>query len=270
MGKGGDILFRWGNPQNYDVGSAEDRTLYYQHNPNWIKYGPNKGKLICYNNGLDRPVPSFRDRYSSIEIFDPAIDDSGQYVYDDELGYTEKEAKVALDKFSVDLDFFSDYQSGTQVLPNGHILITIYEEGRILEVDLDGNILWEYGAAQLFRSERYPLDYPAFEGRDLSPKGQVWNTNYDCQLYTSSTENVTEPEVASLYPNPASNYLYLAQTSDRSIARIFMKDLMGKTVLDKTISEELEVHHLEEGLYVCELYDAQFRLVSTEKVVIAR
>ena len=67
-GHGGDILYRWGNPQNYDQGNASDRTLYYQHNPNWIEHGEHKGKLIIHNNGLDRPGTSFNNRYFLLKL----------------------------------------------------------------------------------------------------------------------------------------------------------------------------------------------------------
>ena len=50
-GKGGDILYRWGNPKNYDRGSDDDQVLYFQHNPNWVKYGPHKGKIILGTAG---------------------------------------------------------------------------------------------------------------------------------------------------------------------------------------------------------------------------
>src|SRR5262249_6705360 len=35
-GKGGDLLWRWGNPQHYGGGSDADRKLFYQHNVQWI------------------------------------------------------------------------------------------------------------------------------------------------------------------------------------------------------------------------------------------
>ena len=55
MGKGGDLLYRWGNPVSYDVGSSEDQTLYGQHDIHWIADGlVDAGKLMVYNNGDGR------------------------------------------------------------------------------------------------------------------------------------------------------------------------------------------------------------------------
>ena len=51
-GKGGDILYRWGNPKNYGSGSEDARYLYFQHNPNWIQHGVHKGKITIHFNFL--------------------------------------------------------------------------------------------------------------------------------------------------------------------------------------------------------------------------
>ena len=55
-GHGGDFLYRWGNPQLYGAGTAADRTLFNQHDAQWIAKGsPGAGDLLVFNNGLDRP-----------------------------------------------------------------------------------------------------------------------------------------------------------------------------------------------------------------------
>jgi len=66
-GKGGDFLWRWGNPINYGQGTATDQKLYGQHDPKWIPTGfPHAGKLSVFNNGTGRtPL------YSSIHIIIP-------------------------------------------------------------------------------------------------------------------------------------------------------------------------------------------------------
>ncbi len=38
-GKGGDLLYRWGNPQAYDAGTATDQQLFGQHDAYWIEPG---------------------------------------------------------------------------------------------------------------------------------------------------------------------------------------------------------------------------------------
>src|SRR5262249_24297243 len=59
-GKGGDLLYRWGNPLAYRAGTKADRKLFSQHNAHWIPRGlPGAGHLLLFNNGPDRPDGSY-------------------------------------------------------------------------------------------------------------------------------------------------------------------------------------------------------------------
>ena len=72
-GKGGDFLYRWGNPQNYDRGNSSNHILADQHSVNWIpdEY-PGEGNLILFNN--------FHSNNSSAVLeFIPPINDDGSY-----------------------------------------------------------------------------------------------------------------------------------------------------------------------------------------------
>ena len=54
-GRGGDILYRWGNPAAYNRGSRAGQQLFYQHDAQWIEPGlPGEGNLLVFNNGWNR------------------------------------------------------------------------------------------------------------------------------------------------------------------------------------------------------------------------
>ena len=45
-GKGGDLLYRWGNPQAYESGDSTDQQYFGQHGANWIEEGcPREGNI---------------------------------------------------------------------------------------------------------------------------------------------------------------------------------------------------------------------------------
>ena len=138
-GRGGDILYRWGNPQNYKQGNSQDRVLYYQHNPNWVKYGEHKGKVIVYNNGLTRP-----GFYSSVHIVNTPLQSDGNYTLQNNQAYEPAEADITIDKVNSNNDFYSGYTSGAQVLPNGNIYITVGQPSDFFEVKPNGTVVWEY------------------------------------------------------------------------------------------------------------------------------
>ena len=71
-GKGGDLMYRWGNPQVYDQGDSTDQKLFYQHDINFIDdfvegFDPNFGKLAVFNN---RVGPDF----STVNIIPSTFD----------------------------------------------------------------------------------------------------------------------------------------------------------------------------------------------------
>jgi len=188
-GKGGDILYRWGNPQNYGQGDDNDRWLFLQHNPKWITHGPNAGKMTCYNNGLDRPS----GLYSEVPILTLPVDDQGNYDLSPGSAFLP-EAPDFVYGPSSGTDFFSEYTSGAELLPNGNMFITEGLQGRLLEVNPAGETVWQYTVPQayyIFRTEKYPTNYPAFSGLALPPAGPAPTTNstYDCEIFVSGVND---------------------------------------------------------------------------------
>ena len=75
-GKGGDILYRWGNPRAYKNGTSNDRRLFFQHNIQWIAKGlPVRGHMLVFNNGGGRKP----EEYSSVDEFVPPTNNDGHY-----------------------------------------------------------------------------------------------------------------------------------------------------------------------------------------------
>jgi hypothetical protein len=139
-GMGGDILYRWGNPQAYRAGTADDQQLFAHHDGHWIPPGlPGAGNILVFNNGIGRPDGN----YSSVDEIVPPVDERGRYVREagDSFG-PDKPTWVytAAEKTS----FYSPNISGAQRLPNGDTLICSGGRGRIFEIDPHGRIVWEY------------------------------------------------------------------------------------------------------------------------------
>lgn len=68
--KGGDILYRWGNPSVYGNGTSSDQTLFGQHDVHWIPSDlQDGGKIMVFNNGFKRTEGAF----SSVDIIEPPL-----------------------------------------------------------------------------------------------------------------------------------------------------------------------------------------------------
>ena len=139
-GRGGDLLYRWGNPQMHRAGTAEDQQLFGQHDAQWIPAGlPGAGHLLLFNNGSQRG-----DRaWSSVDELVPPLKGKGSYAR--ALGAAfGPDAPVWTFSAEDRPELFSERISGAQRLPNGNTLMCSGEGGRLVEVTASGEIVWEY------------------------------------------------------------------------------------------------------------------------------
>jgi hypothetical protein len=140
-GKGGDLLYRWGNPRVYRAGTKEDQKLFAQHNAQWIRRGlPGEGHLLVFNNGGHRPDGN----YSSVdEIVLPPVDDKGRYEHAPGKAFGP-EAAIWSYSAPEKSDFNAFFISGAQRLPNGNTFICSGPNGTLFEVTPDKEMVWKY------------------------------------------------------------------------------------------------------------------------------
>jgi hypothetical protein len=159
-GKGGDILYRWGNPRAYNAGTESDQKYFSQHGASWVEKGcPGEGNILVFNNGIGRT-------YSSVDEIVPPIDNNGNYFYTPGEAYgPDEQIWIYTTKDPSDLQSF--ILSNAQRLPNGNTLICSAGQGLFLEVTPEKEIVWKYRnilptpfSNCVARIERYPKDYP--------------------------------------------------------------------------------------------------------------
>jgi hypothetical protein len=220
-GKGGDLLYRWGNPITYRAGTSKDQRYFQQHDVEWVRPGcPGAGNFTCFNNGIGR------GDYSTVDEFTPPVDASGNYTRTagsafGPAGFTWTYTGTAANPM------YSENISGAYRLPNGNTIVCSGTVGLMLEVTAAKEIVWKYICPvvksgiltqgdtlpndpartgeklnSVFRVYKYPPDYAAFTGRDLTPGDFV-------EKYRPSAEETLDglPESAELlrnYPNPFS------------------------------------------------------------------
>lgn len=179
-GKGGDILYRWGNPAAYRAAGDDDQTLFAQHNVHWIPDGlPGAGNLLIFNNGRGR-------NYSTIIELVPPQESPGHYTRPsgEPFGPAEPTWEYVAPEPK---EFYSMFISGSQRLANGNTLICYGAKGIFFEVTSAGKEVWRFvnpvmgpeGSSHandkrkpsniVYRAHRYAKDHPAFSGRELTP-----------------------------------------------------------------------------------------------------
>lgn len=184
QGRGGDILFRWGNPEVYSRGTSVDRRLGGQHDTEWIPPGvPGAGDILVFNNSTHTGDSEV------IQITPPRLPGGG-YQWPGP-GDTFAPAQPTDVLAAPQGGFYADFVSGAQRLPGGGTLVTDGPTGTLIELDANRRLVWLYtnpisgGTAlsqgdipppggrglqnRVFRGERIPASHPGLAGRTLIP-----------------------------------------------------------------------------------------------------
>ena len=189
-GMGGDVLYRWGNPENYGVFSAQTIPNAV-HDVRWITDDgrPNGGYLQIFNNS------GVSNNQSAIDGIETPIDPATGYNYILDAGeaygpssYTTRYACA----------YSASGQSSSDRMSNGNIYVNASSgqggDGVMYEVNADGNIIWGPYNSQTPKGFRYECDHPGV----IALESFVNSGTSSC--FISSISEVDESYL--IYPNP--------------------------------------------------------------------
>ncbi len=264
--KGGDLLYRWGNPESYAKGTINDRKFYFQHDARWIPKGyPNEQCISVFNNQrINNGV-----RFSSADFFKPNVDING--FYGAQLPYLPTDVKWSYTAEEPQY-LYSPNLSSVQQLSNGNILICNGFNGHFSEIDSTKKEVWYYvnpvsisgitkqGESpqmtnQVFRCNFYPDSSSAFLGKDLTRKGLVENKNWMSDYCSFDTTSVEDYQfTTSAYPNPARDYI----TVDSEIfpSKLTILNLQGQELITQSFTNTISTKELPNGLYLLRITNA--------------
>lgn len=284
-GKGGDILYRWGNPLAY--GATGTAVLNVVHDAHWVPQGsPKAGYLVAFNNN------GVSASQSSIDIVSPPING---YNYDITLGSafapTSYTYRHACSGHCADM-------GNSQLLPNGNLLVCIAQSGLLYEVDSNGTSLWTKSiggtSAKAFRysscyvSGTIPTTPTITKSGDtlLSSTGTTYqwffngvkitgatsqkyiptqSGNYQVQIsdangcasdlsiqysYTVSGINkYNVVEIFNIYPNPTKGIIQIDNISNVSNYNVYIYNAVGETIYQGENSKYIDLSNLNNGFY---------------------
>ncbi len=193
-GRGGDILYRWGNPEAYRAGTNNDQQLFGQHDVQWINEGRlGAGDLIVFNNGHGRD-------YSSADVISPPLV-NGEYVLQSGSSWGPAAPSWSWDQGT---SMFASSLGGVERLENGNTLVTWGVRGTLFEVNPEGEVVWKYinpvigdgplnqgddipenqngksNMNKVFKTNRYNSSFPAFVGKDMTPGDYIESWTDEC------------------------------------------------------------------------------------------
>jgi hypothetical protein len=270
--RGGDLLYRWGNPASYRQGDNTNRKLWNQAEAHWVPVGlADEGKIMIFNGSAE-----MNGSNASIEIITPPVDDyiSGNYIFIPGGTYTPFDPDWTYTTPS-ETNFFGQKGSTAQRLENGNTLFTQGVIGKIFEITPDREIVWEYinpitisgpinqgdnvpnmdGVDQnpIFRSTRYPDAYDGLTNLDLSP-GDPLELNFPMPYICQIISAINNPDFvnAKIYPNPANEKVGIMLREYQNYQDLRLYNTQGKMVIQQTIDHPeiyFNVSTLNSGIY---------------------
>jgi hypothetical protein len=211
-GKGGDILYRWGNPRSYRHGAASDQKTFSQHGVRWIEHGlRGAGNILLLNNGGGRPGGN----YSSVDEIVLPIAPDGSYMLDP-TGKFGPDSASWIYNGKPSNSWFGLNQGNTFRLANGNTLVCAGSLGMFFEVDTMSTFVWRYlnpvsqdgivaqgkmpkaQTNSMFGLHRYPPEYPGFIGKDMAPKGPI-ELPWPVHAGAERAESVRRPHLHRVY-----------------------------------------------------------------------
>lgn len=168
-GRGGDFLYRWGNPQTWGMGGREAQQLFGQHDAHWVAPGlRGAGHLLIFNNnvqggfgfgfgrgrggsgrggppgGAAAGAPGGAPPSSYVVELELPLQPDGTYARAADGSFGPERPLWRWGGGEGEARFFSPIVSGSQRLRNGNTLITSGAEGYCVEVDAAGQVVWEF------------------------------------------------------------------------------------------------------------------------------
>jgi len=263
-GKGGDILYRWGNPAAYNRGTTSNQILYGPHDIGWIPAGlPGEGNFLIFNNGDATGI-------SIVEELTAPSDSAGFYSNPGTQAYGPISASWSHSEPSNTL-FNSLRLSSAQRLPNGNTLICSGFSGYFSEIDSLGNLVWAYrnpvsgtgiltqgnpinsGVNSIFSIRRYGPDYAAFNTRTLVPGNPLeLNFNFDNCISSFVEETAILNTSLTIFPNPAGDIIYIDNIKNESRYSIYNStaQLIRKETAAGNTKIAVNISDFSSGIYL--------------------
>ncbi|MCJ8288606.1 MAG: aryl-sulfate sulfotransferase [Crocinitomicaceae bacterium] len=227
-GKGGDFIFRWGNPANY--GSTAAQTIPEAvHDPRWIEDDgrPNAGMLQFFNNSGGT---------GSSSVIDAITTPASGFIYT----YSGGSYAPSSYDWRHECLATNSGQGASKTMSNGNVFVNVSQQ-YMYEVDQAGNIVWQYNASPT-KAFRYECDYPgivALLGDD------------PCGLLSISEETISQVE---LFPNPSTGIFKVDGFElGQNELTMTVVDMFGKVILHVENTLELDLTDFPDGVYFVKL-----------------
>ena len=227
-GMGGDIIYRWGNPSNYDAPGSQQIPSAV-HDVRWITNDgrPNGGLLQFFNNN------GGGNNTSTVDAIETPLDG---YNYTLEPGQAYGPSTYS---WRHTCNGYASGQSASNRMSNGNIFVNLSGgqggAGYMYEADSLGNIVWQYNAGGTPKAFRYECKHPGIAILIDNP----------CEDETALSEQDLQKN--SIYPNPSNGFFEVRGLDSEDIT-IQVTNASGVLITEQT-STKIDLTTCANGLY---------------------
>lgn len=304
-GKGGDFLYRWGNPLAY--GASGTANFNVVHDAHFVPANcPNAGYIVAFNN------KGGSGSKSCIDFINPPYD-GYNYLYTPGTAY----APSSYEWRHTYTGMASQNLGNSQQLPNGNMLICIATSGYLYEIDSNQNVVWSKAIggtiAQAFRytscyvsgtantptitligdtlmsspaaSYQWYVDNTLINGATSQSFIPTQSGSYQVQITDTSgcvsgfsatfpmigagLTNMKETQNITITPNPSNGMLSVNGIGTVGEAlTVMVFDTYGRLILEKENDGRIDLSAFTNGIYLVSLKHANQKLITKRIVLI--
>ena len=171
---------------------------------------------------------------------------------------------------------------------DGHVVMCAALQGRSFELDETGELVWEYltplfnglqftQGFQLetadnvtFQVKRYPRDYAAFVGKELSPQGYLeLEPNEEFCNIVAIAEPSEDESLLTVFPNPSAGQ-FSVHVNTTAIGEILtVRDTRGVVLVQHSLPDNrflLDLSNYPSGMYFLQILGKE----KVNKIIIAK
>jgi hypothetical protein len=304
-GKGGDILYRWGNPTAYGVSATANFNVV--HDAHFVPANcPKAGYIVAFNN------KGGSGSKSCIDFINPPYD-GYNYLHTPGTSY----APSSYEWRHTYSGMASQNLGNSQQLPNGNTLICIATSGYLYEIDSNQNVVWSKAIggtiAQAFRytscyvngtattptitlngntllsspaaAYQWYVDNTLISGATSQSYIPTQSGSYQVQITDTAGcisgfsaafpmigAGIAKPEETvniSITPNPSNGMLAVngIGTVDETLT-VMVFDTYGKLILEKENDGQIDLSAFTNGIYLVSLKHGNQKLLTKRIVLI--
>jgi hypothetical protein len=259
-GKGGDFLYRWGNPSNYGKTGS---TFGVLHDAAWglneiyqaQRLDPSGDNYHAYANMIS--VWSNTNK-AGMCIIPPYIDSSYLFSYTEGSAYLPENyyKKVAITGNSTN-------EGGNHMLPNGNMMLfagvgasTVYEK------DSTGATIWSYTqASNCSKVKRYSTAYVNGDYATIIANIQVGTIDTTQNNSHEGIANINPTEISFKNPVHPAEIMQINNIDETKPFLIQLIDLNGRLIITYNNHSKIEIPDCEPGMYILKINNIGYKIL---------